>query len=452
MLTVEHVGNFLKEEIRKMAVQMEVAKEIKTKKKFRFWIGALLGFGCLVNYFDRINLTVAAPQLMEELHISPGMFGILASAFAWTYTLLQVPTGMLLDKIGVKWLNRVCSVIWVFATGLTALISGLLPLFILRLMLGVAEAPGFAAASKATGYWFPLEERGLATALFDMSSKLSNVIGVPVVAAIVSMWGWRAAFIATAVISIVYCIWFWILYRDPKEHPRLTKEELDYIQAGDAQMEGNHGHKSKLSYLLQQRKLWAIAIGSAAYNYSFFLFLTWLPKYLYDVMGMNIMKSGLYTAIPWLFGTLADLLIGGLLVDYLIRTGKDQSKVRKLFLTIGMIMGLAVIFATTTSNANIAILYFSIAIAGISIASVISWSLPSIIAPTGSVGTVSGISNFIGNLSAISAPIVTGFIVQLTGSYNSAFIIAGIAMTIGIFSITVLLGKIEKIPDEVPSN
>ncbi|WP_252371106.1 MFS transporter [Listeria newyorkensis] len=126
-----------------MEKQIELGKVITTKKKFRYWIGLLLGFGCLVNYFDRINLTVAGQVLMDELSISPAMFGILLSSFSWTYALMQIPMGVVLDRIGVKWLNRVCSIVWVFATGLTAFISGLLPLFILRLSLGVAEAPAF---------------------------------------------------------------------------------------------------------------------------------------------------------------------------------------------------------------------------------------------------------------------------------------------------------------------
>ncbi|EUJ24060.1 major facilitator superfamily protein [Listeria grandensis FSL F6-0971] len=431
-----------------MEQQMKPKRVVATKKKFRYWIGLLLGFGCLVNYFDRINLTVAGQVLMDELSITPAMFGILLSSFSWTYALMQIPMGLVLDRIGVKWLNRVCSIVWVFATGLTAFISGLLPLFILRLSLGVAEAPAFSAASKATGYWFPLKERGFATAMFDMSSKLSNVIGVPMVAFIIAKWGWREAFIVTAIISIVYCVWFWVLYRDPEEHPRLSKEELDYIQSGDAQKQVAPGEGSSLLYLVKQRKLWALAIGAAAYNYSFFLFLTWLPNYLMQELHLDIMKSGLYTAIPWACGALSSVLIGGLLVDFLIKRGFDPSKVRKLFLTIGMLLGLAVIGAATTKDTQTAIIFFSIAVSGICIASTINWSMPSILAPNGSVGTVGGFMNFIGNLTAIAAPIVTGFIVGATGSFSIAFVVAGVVMLIGILSITIFLGRIEKIPDE----
>lgn len=135
-------------------------------------------------------------------------------------------------------------------------------------------------------------------------------------------------------------------------------------------------------------------------------------------------------------------------VDFLIKKGFDPSKVRKLFLTIGMLLGLAVIGAATTKDTQTAIIFFSIAVSGICIASTINWSMPSILAPNGSVGTVGGFMNFVGNLTAIAAPIVTGFIVGATGSFSIAFVVAGVVMLIGILSITLFLGRIEKIPDE----
>lgn len=415
---------------------------------FRYWIAALFGFGTLVNYFDRINLTVASTDIMHEFHMSPGAFGILASAFAWTYTMLQIPTGVLLDRIGVKWLNRICSALWVISTGLTAFISGLFPLFMLRLLLGVAEAPAFAAASKGTGYWFPLKERGIATVMFDVSSKLSNVIGTPFVALVVALWGWRAAFIVTALVSLIYCVWFWVLYRDPSEHHKLSKEEFEYIKAGDAQKEEKGSEKVRLIYLLKQRKIIGYALGAASFNYSFYLFLTWLPNYLETTMNLNILKSGIYTAIPWLFGALCNFVIGGLLVDHLIKKGLNPSKVRKWVMSLGLVAGLAVLGAKTTTNVSVAIVWLSIATAGISTTSAINWSIPSIIAPTGGVGTVGGIMNFVGNLSAIAAPMITGFIVEKTGNFSSAFELAGVILLVGIFAYTVIMGEISKIPDE----
>jgi MFS transporter, ACS family, D-galactonate transporter len=417
------------------------------KGRYRYLIGFLLGVGILVNYFDRVNLSAATPAIMSEFHMTPTMFGIIASSFAWTYTLLQIPTGMLLDKFGVKWITRVGTLIWAISTGITALISGLAPLLILRLILGVAEAPAFAAASKATGYWFPLSERGIATSMFDAAAKFANVIGVPMVAFIVTEWNWRVAFVVTALISLLFCIWFWVLYRDPKEHPSVSKEELAFIEANGAQERGEGKGWQGFGYLLKQRKMWGLAIGFGAYDYSIYMFLTWLPGYLVKTMHMDILKSGLYTAIPWMFGTITDICIGGLLVDYLIRRGRNASSVRKWIMVLGLVFGMAVAGATTTTNPNIAIIWISIAVAGISACGPVSWSIPSIIAPKGMVGTVGGIMNFVGNISAIVAPIVTGMIVGASGSFSSAFILAAVILVIGIFAYTIMLGEVKAIPE-----
>lgn len=417
------------------------------KGRYRYLIGFLLGVGILVNYFDRVNLSAATPAIMSEFHMTPTMFGIIASSFAWTYTLLQIPTGMLLDKFGVKWITRVGTLIWAISTGITALISGLAPLLILRLILGVAEAPAFAAASKATGYWFPLSERGIATSMFDAAAKFANVIGVPMVAFIVTEWNWRVAFVVTALISLLFCIWFWVLYRDPKEHPSVSKEELAFIEANGAQETGEGKGWQGFGYLLKQRKMWGLAIGFGAYDYSIYMFLTWLPGYLVKTMHMDILKSGLYTAIPWMFGTITDICIGGMLVDYLIRRGRNASSVRKWIMVLGLVFGMAVAGATTTTNPNIAIIWISIAVAGISACGPVSWSIPSIIAPKGMVGTVGGIMNFVGNISAIVAPIVTGMIVGASGSFSSAFILAAVILVIGIFAYTIMLGEVKAIPE-----
>jgi MFS transporter, ACS family, D-galactonate transporter len=417
------------------------------KGRYRYLIGFLLGVGILVNYFDRVNLSAATPAIMSEFHMTPTMFGIIASSFAWTYTLLQIPTGMLLDKFGVKWITRVGTLIWAISTGITALISGLAPLLILRLILGVAEAPAFAAASKATGYWFPLSERGIATSMFDAAAKFANVIGVPMVAFIVTEWNWRVAFVVTALISLLFCIWFWVLYRDPKEHPSVSKEELAFIEANGAQEIGEGKGWQGFGYLLKQRKMWGLAIGFGAYDYSIYMFLTWLPGYLVKTMHMDILKSGLYTAIPWMFGTITDICIGGMLVDYLIRRGRNASSVRKWIMVLGLVFGMAVAGATTTTNPNIAIIWISIAVAGISACGPVSWSIPSIIAPKGMVGTVGGIMNFVGNISAIVAPIVTGMIVGASGSFSSAFVLAAVILVIGIFAYTIMLGEVKAIPE-----
>ncbi len=256
----------------------------------RWTIGVLLGVGILINYFDRVNISVAAPQLQQEFGLTPTDVGLLFSAFFWSYAILQVPVGMVLDRFGVMPVSRIGAFLWGVASGLVAFATGFGTIFAARVLLGVAEAPAFPANSKATGYWFPRGERATATAIFDAAAKFSNVIGVPLVAVAVVTFGWRWGFGLTAILSFAYFIAYWIIYRDPSADAKLSREERTYIREGGATPEGPSEASSfgMLGYLLKNRKVWGLTIGFAAYGYTFYLFLTWLPGYLVAAMHMSI--------------------------------------------------------------------------------------------------------------------------------------------------------------------
>lgn len=423
----------------------------RPRGNIRWTIAALLFAGIVINYFDRVNLSVAATQLEADLHIGAAEYGILLSSFLWSYALVQIPVGALLDRTGVTWLVRWGTALWSFATLLTAVVSGLGLIILSRIILGVAEGPAFPGASKATGYWFPLNERGLATSSFDAAAKFSNVIGVPIVAASVAAWGWRGGFWVTGFLSVAYTIAWWIWYRDPSKKKQLSREEYDYIAGGGAQPEGSMATNplSSLGFLLRQPKIWGMTIGFAAYGYSFYLLLTWLPGYLESQYHMGVLKSGFYTIIPWGVATITDFVIGGWLVDYLIGRGLNPTNVRRTLIVIGMVLGLSVIGAAFTRDANVAIFWISLALGGLAFTAPIGWSIPALVAPTGTVGTVGAIMNFFNNVMGIAAPIVTGFIVAGTGSFAIGFIVAAVILAIGIVCYIVLLGRIEQI--EMPA-
>ncbi|WP_046156565.1 MFS transporter [Chromobacterium vaccinii] len=415
----------------------------------RWRIGWLLGIGILVNYFDRISLSVAAPQLQQEFGLSNGELGLLFSAFFWSYALLQIPTGVILDRFGTTRIGRLGALLWGVAATLTACAGGFAGIFAARMLLGVAEAPGFPVSSKATGYWFPRRERAMATAIFDAAAKFSNVIGVPMVALAVVHLGWRWGFGVSAILSVLYFIAFYLIYRDPSADKNLSEAERQYIVQGGAAEEGvsQQSSMAMLGYLLRQRKVWGLSIGFAAYGYVFYLFLTWLPGYLVQAMHMDILKSAWFSAIPWMFATLSDLFVGGWLIDKLIARGHDETRVRKTVLLCGMAMGMAVFGATTTTDPYIAIIWITIALSGLAAAAPVGWSLPSLIAPRGGTGTVGGIMNFANNMMGAVAPIVTGFIVGATHSFANAFMVAGFMLVIGILAFVFLLGRIEQLPE-----
>ena len=423
----------------------------KRQGKVRWGIAALLSTGIIITYFDRVNLSVATTPLMHEFHFTDAQMGILLSSYLWTYTVLQIPVGALLDRIGVKWIMRVGAIIWTIASFMTAIVGGLGLILLSRLLLGIGEAPAFPGSSKATGYWFPIRERGRATTAFDAAAKFSSALGLPIVALVVSAWGWRAGFITTGILSLLYAIAFWLLYRNPREVKSLSEQERNYIVEGGAQQEDAVpvNTATNLAFLLRQRKIWGLTLGFAAYNYAFNLFLAWLPGYLQTQLHASVLKSGLYLIIPWLVATIADVLIGGWLVDRLISRGADPTRTRKILFTIGMLLGVAAIGATFTTNVNVAITWLTISLAGLAFAAPIAWSLPSLIAPKGSVGTVGGIMNFLGNLSGIIAPIVAGIIAGSIG-FAVNFLITGVILLVGLVCFLLMLGKIEQI--EAPSS
>lgn len=425
----------------------------RPKGNVRWRIAGILGIGIVINYLDRVNISVATQPLEHQFHLSSGEMGIILSAYLWSYVVLQVPVGTLLDRFGVTWLVRIGTFIWALATYMTAIVSGLGLVILSRILLGAAEAPIFPGAAKATGYWFPVKERGLATSAFDAAAKFSNVIGVPLVAAVISIWGWQAGFYVTGTLSLLYCALYWIGYRDPAQSKSLTPQEHTYIVEGGSQQESKSSENllANLGFLLRQPKVWGLTLGFTAYGYSFYLFLSWIPGYLQTALHMTVLKSGFYTIIPWIVATITDIVIGGWLVDTLIKRGYDATRVRKMLFTVGLILGIAVIGAAFTTNPNVAIIWISLALGGLAFAAPIGWSIPGLIAPEGTVGTVGSIMNFFNNLAGIIAPIAAGFIFDRTGSFALNFLVAGAILVLGIFCFLLLLGRIEQLhrPEEV---
>lgn len=414
----------------------------------RWMIASLLGFGVLVNYLDRVNLSVSQAALHASFGISTVQFGYLLSAYSWSYAALQLPSGVLLDKFGVRPIGRISTFLWSVASFLAAAATGLASFFAARLLLGVGEAPTFPANSKAVGYWFPARERSLATACFDAAAKLGPAVGQPLLGVLLWHYGWRWSFAATGFISLLFFALFYGLYRDPGDDPRLDPKERRYIEAGGAQPEGSGAGKgASILYLLKQRKVIGLVLGFASYNYTFYLLLTWVPSYLSSALGIDLLHSVFYASVPWFVGTFTGLVVGGWLVNSLIARGWDASRVRQSVLVLGTSFGLGIFGAAGAHTPGTAVFWISVSLGGLSAASPVGWSIPSLIAPQGSVGRLGGILNFGNQLSAIVAPIVTGYVVSKTHSFALAFLVAALFLLVGIGGYLVLLGRIEPIPE-----
>ena len=414
----------------------------------RWMMASLLGFGVLVNYFDRVNLSVSQDALHSAFGISTVQFGYLLSAYSWTYALLQLPSGVLLDRFGVRQIGRISTFLWSVASFGAAAATGLKSFLAARLLLGVGEAPTFPGNAKAVGYWFPERERSLATACFDSAAKLGPAIGQPLIGLLLLRFGWRWSFAATGFTSFLYFVLFYWIYRNPSEDKSLTDAERNFIVLGGAQPEGTPkgGRGISLLDLVSQRKVIGLVLGSAAYNYTFYLLLTWVPSYLSKALHVDLLHSVFYASVPWLVGTITGFLVGGWLVNFLIERGWNSSRVRQTVLIGGTSFGLGIFGAAGAHTPGDAVFWMSVSLGGLAAASPVCWSIPSLIAPEGSVGRLGGILNFGNQLAAIAAPIATGYIADATHSFAWAFTAAAAFLLLGIAGYVFLLGRIEPIP------
>ncbi len=406
----------------------------------RWSIAVLLGVGVLINFFDRVNLSVAHTALQQRFGISDVVFGYLLSSYSWTYAVLQLPSGSLLDRWGVRRVMLVSIVLWSVASGLAAVAATVVALFAARLLLGIGEAPTFPANAKAIGLWFPEQSRGMPTAIFDAAAKLSIGIGTPILGLILLRYGLRANFATTAVLSLIYAGLFAVVYRDPG---RGTPVEAG--ERSEPRMEQAAGTLST-GGLLRQKKVWGVALGSGAYNYCFYLLLTWLPVYLERGVRMSERTAVLYSGLPWIIAAAVGFLVGGYLVDTLIQRGWNPDRVRRSVLIGGTALGLFVFAPAVTHSPRAVLVCLSLALSGLTMASPVIWSIPALLAPAGGTGRVAGIVNQANQIAGISAPIATGYLLTATHNFRAAFAVAGVVLLLGIASYVVLLGRIERVP------
>ncbi|MGW1196473.1 MFS transporter [Streptomyces sp. NPDC002536] len=396
----------------------------------RWGIGGLIAGGIFVNFMDRTALSVAGSSIAREFDLGLGQLGVVLAAFTWSYCLVQLPAGALVDRFGVSRLTRIASLLWAVASLLTAMASGLGLVIAARLLLGVAEGPSMVGAAKATAAWFPVGERSMATALFDGATKVANMVAFPVLAFVMSTWGWRAGFLFSSVLSLLFTVLWWWGYRDPSEHARLGGDERDFILRGGAR-DGEPGRRERLRPVLRSRVNWTMAAGFACYGYTINVVLTWMPEFLQREFGLRLLHSGLYAMVPWGVATAAELVFGGWLVDRLVRRGRQPMLVRRYVLTAGMVLGASIGAAGSAATPAAAVFWMSVSLGGLAVAAPVAWSLPGLLAPAGSVGTVSGLMNFANTAATACGVLFTGWLAETTGSFDAPFLFAVLVLAVG---------------------
>lgn len=418
----------------------------------RFLIMALMFVTVVINYLDRSNLSIAAPALFHELAIDPVHAGFVFSAFGWTYALMQIPGGWLVDRVAPRTLYAAALILWSLATIMLGFAGTFAALFALRLMVGTLEAPAYPINNRVVTTWFPTRERATAIGLYTSGQFVGLAFLTPVLTWLQTQFGWHMVFVATGAVGIAWGVIWFAVYREPRAFPGIHQGEIDLIRAGGGLVDMDNvkapvkvdaaSTLRDLALVLSRRKLWGIYIGQFAVNSTLWFFLTWFPTYLVKYRGLDFAKSGFIASLPFL-AAFAGVLCSGLLSDWLFRRGASQGVARKLPIIAGLLISASIIGANYAQSMEGVIAFMAIAFFGNGVAS-ITWSLVSGLAPARLIGLTGGVFNLIGNLAAVTTPIVIGFLVKGADFSRAITYIAAMAI-LGSLSYLLLVGKIERI-------
>jgi ACS family glucarate transporter-like MFS transporter len=412
-----------------------------------------------INYGDRATLSIAGPEIKKALDLSPVDMGYLFSAFAWSYVVAQLPGGWLLDRFGSK-ITYFCSIfLWSLFTllqGTVGFFTGgvaFVLLFLLRLLVGAAEAPAFPGNSRITSAWFPTSERGLAAALFNSAQYFATVIFAPMMGWITHTFGWRSVFYFMGGLGIVIAlIWLKTIY-GPKDHPGLSQEELDYIEAGGALVDldstknvkksGKINTLACLKELLGNRMLLGVYIAQYCLNTLTYFFLTWFPVYLVQERHMTILKAGFVASLPAIAGFLGGVL-GGYISDRLIKAGKTVSFSRKITIVMGMLLSMSMIGCNYVGSDALVVAIMSLSFFGKGVGA-LGWAVVSDTSPKEAGGLSGALFNTFGNAAGITTPIIIGYLVQGTGSFAAALVFVGANAAVNILCYVFVVGEIKRV-------
>lgn len=401
---------------------------VQTKRKLRWTVVIFLLIGGLINYLDRANLSIAAPEMIKELGLTTTEIGLLGTVFSWSYAIMQLPSGWLIDRFGTRILYSI-SILWYsIATLLMGSMSKMSSFIATRIFLGMGEAPTWPTGAKITSYWFPKKERGLATGIWDSSSKLGPAIAPPLLVTLMISFGWRSLFYITGILGILFAIFFILLYRNPDKSRRISKEELEYIKSGGGGVEGGILHsKMKWIHLFKHRTMWGMILGFFCTIWIFNIFMVFLPLYLVEVHGVKLQALGIISSIPWIGG-----IFGGVFSGYVTKKIVDKgiaspiNSKRMVISICALAAALIVILVPFVKGIWITIILLTAALCFISAITGNAWAIPGDVAPQSMVASVGAIQNFGGYFGGAFSPVIAGWIVQTTGSYSLAFISGGI--------------------------
>ncbi len=417
----------------------------------RFVITVMLFVIVVINYLDRSNISIVAPQLSHTLNLSPVKLGFVLSGFGWAYVALQIPSGWLVDRVHPRFLYCSLLGLWSLATLSLGLAGSFAVLLVLRMVVGAFEAPAYPINNRVVTTWFGENERAGAIGFYTSGQYVGLGFLTPLLAWIDVSFGWRAVFAFTAVVGLIWSVVWFLLYRDPAGFRGVNQVEIDYIAANGGIPDLSRRlsvPKKKFDWsdwkiVLGNRKLWGVYIGQFGMNSTQWFFLTWFPTYMVTYRHVSFLKSGLLEALPFL-GAFAGVLMGGFVSDLMLRMGSTLTKARKLPIIVGLLLSSSIIAANYVSNPIYISACLTLAFFGCGFGS-ITWSLVSAMAPEHLIGLTGGVFNFVGNLAAVAVPLAIGFLIKGNDFTRPLIGISALAL-IGACSYIFLVGRIERVP------
>ncbi len=408
---------------------------MKRIAKFRYVVLGVLCLMYFISYIDRVNISVAGPIIRKEWNLSQTELGFVMSAFAYPYAAMQIFGGWLADKFGPRLVLTVLSVIWGLATLLCGFATALPALVVLHcVLLGIGEGGAFPTATRAFTYWMPVTERGLAQGLTHSFSRLGGALAPLLVVGIVLSRGWRTSFVLLGVASVAWtALWLLVFRNTPAEHPWVKKEELAEIGVDAAGMKTAAREATPWRSMIE--RMWLVTLVDFCYGWALWVFLTWLPSYLKEARGFDDKEMALFASLPLLAGVVGDTL-GGVISDAILKATKSLRWARSGVLSAGFLGALVFILpAAFVGNAKTAVAFLSLSFFFLELTNGVLWSLPIDIAVK-YAGTAGGMMNTGFGVAGMISPVLFGYLIQTTGSYELPFALTAILLLVGAVTAT----------------
>lgn len=406
--------------------------------RMRWPVVGLLSFGMIIAYFDRVNLSVAIAPMSGDFGWSETQQGLAMSAIFWTYTALQIPSGILVDRYGVRLPYLIGFLLWSIASAATALTSALGFLVAMRLLVGIGESVVTPASMRYIRLHFDERQRGLAVGLYMTGTKLGPAIGLPLCAYLVAKSGWQSMFLMIGAIGLVWLIpWMlWVKKDDiaARSRPKTAPAGAATAAASDLTQ------RMPARQIIASPVMWGIIIGTYCYMYFVYYCMTWMPTYLKQVHGMSIKEMGWYGGVA--FGGMAAVAaLAGWAADWLIGRGHDPIFVRKAFTIGGFLLAATQTLGAFTQSTTLMLFFAVFSLCGLGLATANYWALTQTLIPGGSIAMVVGIQNTAANVAGIVSPWLTGWMVEQTGSFDSPIRAIGFWLLLGVASYVFLVKR-----------